>query len=142
MHFVAPEKLPPMPKHVIFVLDTSGSMIGKKMKQTKEAMRAILGQLREQDFFTIITFAEDISIWSATEGLQSVQATTDNLAKALEHVKDIDPRGTYVCWAFGHEHRGGGGYKMLIFFTRGAVHLSRSSGQRYLLHKSLLFFLK
>ena len=24
VHFVAPENLPPMPKHVIFVLDTSG----------------------------------------------------------------------------------------------------------------------
>ena len=27
VHFVAPENLPPMPKHVIFVLDTSGRSV-------------------------------------------------------------------------------------------------------------------
>ena len=32
-HFLAPENLPAMAKHVVFVLDTSGSMSGKKLEQ-------------------------------------------------------------------------------------------------------------
>ena len=27
VHFIAPENLPPMPKHVVFVLDTSGRLV-------------------------------------------------------------------------------------------------------------------
>ena len=33
VHFAAPDNLVPMPKHVVFVLDTSGSMRHRKMHQ-------------------------------------------------------------------------------------------------------------
>ena len=38
VHFTAPENLAPIPKHVVFVLDTSGSMRHRKMHQTIAAM--------------------------------------------------------------------------------------------------------
>ena len=55
MHFFAPD-LPPMPKDIIFVLDLSGSMSGMKIRQLKEAMKVILGDLEPNDRFNIITF--------------------------------------------------------------------------------------
>ena len=33
VHFVAPENLPPMPKHVVFVLDTSGRYVTSNIKE-------------------------------------------------------------------------------------------------------------
>lgn len=33
MHYFAPESLSMIPKNVIFVIDTSGSMMGKKIQQ-------------------------------------------------------------------------------------------------------------
>ena len=33
VHFFAPENLPVMPKHIIFVLDVSGSMNGPKLQR-------------------------------------------------------------------------------------------------------------
>ena len=63
VHFVAPENLPPMAKHVIFVLDVSGSMDGKKMMQLKNAMKTILAELRAIDFFSIIEFSDNITEW-------------------------------------------------------------------------------
>ena len=45
-----------MPKDIIFVLDLSGSMTGKKISQLKQAMLVILKDLQKKDRFNIITF--------------------------------------------------------------------------------------
>ena len=47
------------PKHIVFVLDVSGSMYGTKLTQMKEAMTSILRELyanHKKDLFSIITF--------------------------------------------------------------------------------------
>jgi Ca-activated chloride channel family protein len=43
-------------KDVIFVLDTSGSMEGKKLEQAKEALEFVLNHLHEEDRFNIVAF--------------------------------------------------------------------------------------
>ena len=60
-HFVAPENLPPMAKHAVFVLDVSGSMSGQKLLQVKNAMKSILDQLRDMDFFSILHFSDKVT---------------------------------------------------------------------------------
>lgn len=35
VHYFAPKELPAVPKNVVFVIDTSASMLGKKMRQVK-----------------------------------------------------------------------------------------------------------
>ena len=81
VHFIAPENLPPMPKHVVFVLDTSGrlvwvnlgsfiyldfifyfSMRHRKMQQTIAAMVTILGEMRSKDYMTITSFATNVTV--------------------------------------------------------------------------------
>ena len=59
VHFFAPRSLPSLPKHVVFVLDTSGSMIGTKLERTKQAMDSILEQLRPEDYFSVVEFSSD-----------------------------------------------------------------------------------
>jgi len=44
-------------KDVVFVLDTSGSMRGKKLAQAKKALEFILQNLNEEDRFNIIAFS-------------------------------------------------------------------------------------
>ncbi|PSN48671.1 hypothetical protein C0J52_04775 [Blattella germanica] len=50
-HYFAPEELKPLPKHVTFALDISGSMGGRKIAQLKEGMEKILGDLHQDDYF-------------------------------------------------------------------------------------------
>ncbi|XP_076256928.1 inter-alpha-trypsin inhibitor heavy chain H4-like isoform X2 [Rhynchophorus ferrugineus] len=64
VHFFAPEDLTPLNKQVLFVLDTSGSMYGRKINQLKEAMKSILDELKEEDTFSIIDFNTVISVWN------------------------------------------------------------------------------
>ena len=49
VHFFAPADLPIIPKNVVFIIDKSGSMSGRKMEQTKEAMLTILDDLSPRD---------------------------------------------------------------------------------------------
>jgi hypothetical protein len=62
VHFFAPEDLKPLRKHVVFILDISGSMWGRKMDQLKDSQKKILEDLSTEDFFNIITFSSDVFV--------------------------------------------------------------------------------
>lgn len=94
VHFVAPEHLPPMPKHVVFVLDTSGSMEGKKMLQTQSAMKTILSELRDgSDYMTIVSFSDKIKTWEWDGNVVAPVSRASKLA-AIDHVKKLQAEGT------------------------------------------------
>lgn len=63
VHFFAPPDLPPLPKQVVFALDTSGSMDGRKIDQLKQAMNSILNELKEADIFSIVEFNYNAKTW-------------------------------------------------------------------------------
>ena len=67
-------------KDIVFIVDCSGSMDGKKMTQTKEAFDLIIDQLsNETDRFNIISFSNSPSPWK--NELQVPDVTTVENAK-------------------------------------------------------------
>ncbi|XP_043080312.1 inter-alpha-trypsin inhibitor heavy chain H6 [Puntigrus tetrazona] len=90
VHYFAPRGLPVVPKDVIFVIDISGSMIGTKIKQTKAAMITILSDLREGDYFNLITFSDKVHTWKKG---RTVRATRQNVRDAKEFVRRIIAEG-------------------------------------------------
>jgi len=62
VHFFAPTNLKPLHKHIVFVLDVSGSMGGRKIEQLKEAMQKILDDLNDGDYFNIIEFSYSVTV--------------------------------------------------------------------------------
>jgi len=83
-----------MPKELVFVLDTSGSMGGFPIEKAKETMKLALDNLYPYDTFNLITFAGDTNILFP----QPAQATKENLKKAQ---------------AFLDSRQGGGGTEMM-----------------------------
>jgi len=67
-----------MPKELVFVLDTSGSMNGFPIEKAKETMKLALDSLYPSDTFNLITFAGDTEILFP----KPVPATGENLRKA------------------------------------------------------------
>ncbi|XP_026726258.1 inter-alpha-trypsin inhibitor heavy chain H4-like isoform X3 [Trichoplusia ni] len=67
VHFFAPSDLEPLNKHVVFVLDTSGSMMDRKIVQLREAMQTILGELNEGDYFSIVEFSSSVTVHDLKE---------------------------------------------------------------------------
>ena len=72
VHFFAPTDLKPLPKQVIFVLDTSGSMWGQKIEQLKQAMTNILDQLNEEDSLNLVEFNSNTKVWNIDNPADSV----------------------------------------------------------------------
>ncbi|OCT89235.1 inter-alpha-trypsin inhibitor heavy chain H5 [Xenopus laevis] len=90
VHYFAPTDLPPLPKNVVFVIDTSASMLGKKMKQTKEALFTILQDLRPQDHFNIIGFSNRVKVWQQN---QMVKVSPNNIRDAKKFIYGLYPTG-------------------------------------------------
>merc|ERR1719367_2342165 len=64
VHYFVPNDLEPLPKHVLYVLDVSGSMQGEKLEQMKDAMFTVLDDMTESDYFNIITFNNKVLHWN------------------------------------------------------------------------------
>ncbi|XP_071089441.1 inter-alpha-trypsin inhibitor heavy chain H4-like [Haliotis cracherodii] len=97
VHYFAVDKsdeLPPIPKNIIFVIDVSGSMGGRKIEQTRSAMKQILQQLSSVDFFNILLFNSEIRVWQS----EPLQATSNNIQTAQSYVNEnvISGGGTNI----------------------------------------------
>src|SRR5215475_10160619 len=72
-----------MPKELVFVLDTSGSMGGLPIETAKRVMRLALDGLYEHDTFNLITFSGDTSVLFD----KPVPASKENLLKAKQFLE-------------------------------------------------------
>lgn len=83
-----------VPRELIFVLDTSGSMHGFPIEKAKEVMGRLIDTMQPADTFNVITFAGDTRIlWE-----QPQPATKPNIAAAQQFLAG---------------HRGSGGTEMM-----------------------------
>jgi Ca-activated chloride channel family protein len=79
----------PMPKDVAFVLDTSGSMAGKKLEQAKKALQFCVENLAAGDRFEVIRFSTEAeAVFDAL-----VEANAGNRGKAGDFVTALKPIG-------------------------------------------------
>ena len=62
------------------------------MYQTISAMVTILGEMRSEDYLTIVSFATNITVWDNL-GTNLVQATSTNITKAIEYVQSLEAAG-------------------------------------------------
>jgi len=76
-------------KNIIFVLDSSGSMSGKKIIQAKEAARFIINHLDPGDMFSLIDFDDGVDFFSQ----KMVSASQENMKNALRFVDNIEDSG-------------------------------------------------
>ena len=110
-----------LPREVIYVIDTSGSMEGTSIAQARAALRMALGQVAPEDRFNIIQFN------SATELLfpSSREANVTNLAAARRYVDKLKAGGgtemVPAMQAALEAHPREGYLRQVVFITDGAV---------------------
>ncbi|XP_046333950.2 inter-alpha-trypsin inhibitor heavy chain H3-like isoform X4 [Haliotis rufescens] len=87
IHFFAPAIPNPIPKDILFILDTSTSMYNGKMDQLKAAMKFILRDLRADDKFNVISFSSGVQFW------QSDMAEANNAERAVKYIESLKSVG-------------------------------------------------
>ena len=85
----AVESLARRPMEMVFVLDCSGSMDGRPLKQAKAAVATALDRLQEGDTFQIIRFSDNASQFGNTP----VPATPQNLQRARRYLEGLNGTG-------------------------------------------------
>jgi len=78
-----------LPKDILFLVDTSGSMSGESILQAKKSLHACLDMLGAQDSFNIVRFSSDFSSFSP----QSRAADAANLSAAHLFVGSLEANG-------------------------------------------------
>ncbi len=110
-----------LPREVIYVIDTSGSMAGSSMPQAKQALELALQRLHPGDRFNIIQFN------SVTDQLYSVaqEVTPLHLSEARTYIRRLNADGgTEMAAALNaalRNQRNSGYVRQVIFLTDGSV---------------------
>ena len=110
-----------LPREVIFVLDTSGSMAGSSIRQARQALSLALSRLLPQDRFNVIEFN---SYAQALFG-HAREADAGTVSQATRWVEGLEARGgTEMAAALklalpGEE--AGARVRQVVFLTDGAV---------------------
>lgn len=114
-----------LPRDLVFVIDTSGSMAGESLRQARAALQAGLGTLTRQDRFNIIQFnSQTHSLFMAP-----MPASGNNLARARGYVDQLAADGgTEMAPALalalqnsGDGSESGPRVRQVVFITDGAV---------------------
>jgi Ca-activated chloride channel family protein len=78
-----------VPRDLVLVLDTSGSMRGVKMEQARKALKYCLDNLGANDRFGLINFATTVNRYED----KLLPADTEQLAKAKKWVEELEATG-------------------------------------------------
>lgn len=110
-----------LPREVIYVIDTSGSMHGDSMVQARAALKLALQRLTPEDSFNVIQFNHRTSALFAA----AVTATPDNLRRAIRYVDGlVADGGTEMMPALQRalkRQAEAGVLRQIIFLTDGSV---------------------
>lgn len=110
-----------MPREMVLIVDTSGSMQGASIIQARQALEHALGTLTERDRFNVVEFNSIMRpMWPAT-----LQATGSNVDHARKWVRSLQASGgteMAPALAFALDGRETPGMlRQVVFITDGAV---------------------
>ncbi len=123
-----------VPKDICFIADTSGSMAGAKIEQTRKALLYCLNKLNPQDRFQFVLFSHETR--NLAEEL--VPATAENIKRAVAFIEQIQAEGgTNINDAIldGLKSRPSGeGHRpyLMVFLTDGQPTIGETNAQKIL----------
>ena len=121
-------------KNITFVIDTSGSMSGKKMQYAKKALKYCLNQLGSDDLFNVIRFSTDVESFEK----RPVPAGKSNIQRALNFTNRMEAAGgTAIDEALMMALRGYKNQKMpnmIVFLTDGHPTVGETFPKRIINH--------
>lgn len=83
------ENVSTLPRELVFVVDTSGSMGGRPIVHARQVLHKALSGLRSDDKFNVVRFSSDASAFAS----KSLVATPTNLLAAQTYVDRLDANG-------------------------------------------------
>lgn len=107
------------PKNYIFLLDISGSMMGEKLEQAKNALQLCLRNLNQQDTFNLLAFESRVHLFSR-ESLPFNQKSLKRATRWIQNLRSLGGTEILSALEFSLENCPGKD-TCLLLFTDGQV---------------------
>jgi Ca-activated chloride channel family protein len=122
-----------VPRDMVFVLDTSGSMHGKRIEQARKALQYCLGNLTSKDRFTLINFATTVNKYTET----LLPAEPEKVEQARKWVDGLEATGgtainDALAAALALRTSDSGRTFTIVFFTDGLPTVGETNIERIL----------
>jgi Ca-activated chloride channel family protein len=123
-----------VPRDMVFVLDTSGSMLADgKLEQAKKALKHCLDGLGEKDRFGVINFSTTVNRYRET----LLPVTKDQIGDAKKWVEKLESTGGTAIndalqSALGWQNRDDGRTFTVVFFTDGRPTIGETNPEKIL----------
>ena len=122
-----------VPRDMVFVLDTSGSMRGVKMEQARNALKYLLNNLGSKDRFALINFATSVNKYRDN----LLPADSEQLARAKKWVEELEATGGTAIndalgAAFEYRTTDAGRSFNIVFFTDGQPTIGETNVEKIL----------
>jgi Ca-activated chloride channel family protein len=122
-----------VPRDMVLVLDTSGSMRGPKMEQARKALKVCLESLSPKDRFALFNFATTVNQYK--DGM--LDASSDQLAQAVKWVDQLEATGgtainDALAAALALRSKEEGRTFTVVFFTDGEPTIGETSPEKIL----------
>jgi Ca-activated chloride channel family protein len=122
-----------VPRDLVLVLDTSGSMRGPKMEQARKALKYCLDNLGARDRFGLINFATTVNRYED----KLLEASAEQISRAKKWVEDLDATGgtainDALASALELRSTDEGRSFTVVFFTDGQPTIGESDPDRIL----------
>lgn len=118
------QSLQPLPREIVFVIDTSGSMAGESIRQARQSLALALSRLTPADRFNVIEFNSTMREFYPGP----VDATPDNVNRAIGYVSALEANGgtemlpaLKAALANGRGRASATHVQQVIFLTDGAI---------------------
>ncbi|XP_070193860.1 voltage-dependent calcium channel subunit alpha-2/delta-3-like [Littorina saxatilis] len=82
------------PKNIIILLDTSGSMTGKRFTIAQTTVSTILDTLSDEDYFNIIKYSKEPEYVDTCFNDTMMPANVDNIRRIQDKIMEIKPEST------------------------------------------------
>jgi Ca-activated chloride channel family protein len=124
-----------IPRDLVLVLDTSGSMRGEKMEQARKALKYCLSNLGSKDRFALINFATTVNKYK--DGL--LDSDKDQITQAKKWVDNLEATGgtaidDALAAALALRTKDEGRSFTIVFFTDGQPTIGETEPEKILKH--------
>lgn len=130
-----------LPTNIVFLIESSSTMIGEKLNQSKQAVIQSLDHLSLKDSFNIIYFNYNPHLWQTS----LVEANPDNIADAKAFVENISPGGgsniDYALYYSLQQVENTTTTSSILVFTDGKGYLDPYDVENYNTNKTGIFFI-
>ena len=122
-----------VPRDMVLVLDTSGSMRGVKMEQARKALKYCLENLGAKDRFALINFATTVNRYRPS----LLEASSDQVGEAKKWVAKLEATGgtainDAMAAALGYRTDDPGRSFTIVFFTDGQPTIGETNTDKIL----------